>query len=268
MIEDWEAAYDNRAAEADAEAIFADWAARSAAFRAQTHEATLDMRYDAHPRCVLDLFRPAGAAQGLVVVLHGGYWRALSKEAFSWTAAGPLARGWAAAVPSYPLAPQARIADIGRAAAAATVAAAQAVAGPIVLAGHSAGGQLAARLMCADGLLPQAVAARVRRVVGISGLYDLRPLLRLSLNETLGLDAAEAAAESPVLAAPRPGLRLLAWVGGAERPEFRRQNALLANIWTGLGAACTAVEAPGHRHFSVLEPLAAPHSDLVAQALA
>jgi arylformamidase len=33
-------------------------------------------------------------------------------------------------------------------------------------------------------------------------------------------------------------------VGGAERSEFLRQNALLANIWTGLGAETSSAEEP------------------------
>jgi hypothetical protein len=102
-------------------------------------------------------------------------------------------------------------------------------------------------------------------VVSISGVHDLRPMLRLALNETFGFDEEEAIAESPVLRAPVEGASLTCWVGGAELPEFLRQNDLLANIWTGLGASTRSVRAPGRNHFTVLEELADPESGLTRE---
>ena len=98
--------------------------------------------------------------------------------------------------------------------------------------------------------------------VSISGVHDLRPLLRTRLNDALRLDAGQARAESPALLEPREGVRLTAWVGAGERPEFIRQNALLANVWTGLGALTRAVEEPGRHHFDVIDGLTQPESSL------
>ena len=263
MITDWDAAYANGARETDAPGIFADWGRRGAAFRATARGET-DIAYGGHARERFDLFLPEGEPRGLIAFIHGGYWKAMDKDHSSWVAAGPTARGWAVAVPSYPLAPEARIGAIGRSVARAVEAAAARVAGPIVLTGHSAGGHLAARLVCDDGLLAEGVAARVARVVPISGVFDLRPLMRTAMNDILTIDEAEARAESPALLRPRAGLRLTAWVGGSELAEFRRQNALLANVWTGLGADCEAVETAGERHFGVVEPMAHPASALVS----
>ena len=69
-------------------------------------------------------------------------------------------------------------------------------------------------------------------------------------------------AESPALQEPRNGVPVTCWVGAAERPEFRRQNALLANIWTGCGVATRAVEEPDRHHFDVIDGLADPEHDL------
>lgn len=262
MIEDWSAAYDNSAREVDAPAIFADWAARGAAFREGAAGALLDLPYGGHPRERLDLFAPAGAPRGLLVFIHGGYWKAMGREASAWLAAGPLARGWAVAVPSYPLCPEVRIRDIGRSVAAAVEEASRRVAGPVALAGHSAGGHLATRLLCADGLLAGPVAARVSHAVSISGVHDLRPLMLTAMNATLAIDEAEALTESPALLRPRAGARLTAWVGAEELAEFRRQNRLIADMWAGLGAETQTVEAQGRRHFNVVSPLAEPSSAL------
>jgi hypothetical protein len=108
----------------------------------------------------------------------------------------------------------------------------------------------------------------VRRVLGVSGVYDLRPLIRTAMNDTLRLDAAEAAAESPALLTPAPGTRMLAVVGGDETLEFRRQTSLIANVWTGLGADCATWEVARHRHFTVMDAFADPRGDLMAMALA
>ena len=260
-ISDWDDAYANAAHIPGAEAILQAWPRDSEAFRARA-AGRLDLAYGDHPREALDLFAPAGAPAGLVVYFHGGYWKAFDKTASSWLAAGPTARGWAAAIPSYPLCPEARIGEIARSAARAVARAAAEVPGPIVLAGHSAGGHLAARLLCADGLLDAALRARVARAVGIGGLYDLRPLLRTTMNAVLRLDRAEARAESPALLEPAEGVELMVWVGAEERPEFLRQSALMATVWRGLGARTALVEARGRHHFDVIAPLAEPDSAL------
>jgi acetyl esterase/lipase len=150
------------------------------------------------------------------------------------------------------------IADITVAIAAAIARAAGHVAGPIRLVGHSAGGHLVARMACADGPLPAEVAERLQAVCTISGLHDLRPFLSASgMNATLRLNMAQAAAESPALHAPRPGLPVNAWVGGAERPELIRQSRLLAHAW---GEACRLHVADEANHFDVVEPLMVPLS--------
>ena len=64
--------------------------------------------------------------------------------------------------------------------------------GPVVVTGRSAGGHLAARMGCADIPVP------VARVVPISPLAELGPLMATGMNGTLKIDEAEAAAESPI----------------------------------------------------------------------
>jgi acetyl esterase/lipase len=166
-------------------------------------------------------------------------------------------------MPSYDLAPTVSIADITRQIAAATEKAATLVDGPIRLSGHSAGGHLVTRMVCRDSPLARRVRRRVDAVVSISGLHDLRPLLRTTMNAELGLDKTEAMAESAALQEPIDSIRLICWVGAGERPEFIRQSDLLANIWTGLGIETSVVHAPGRHHFDVIDDLADAQSGLV-----
>ena len=270
MIADWDDAYANGPHIPDGDAFVARWPVAAAAFRAVLPPDRLraGLAYGPHPRERIDLFLPEAHPVGLVVYVHGGYWRAFDRTDWSHLAAGPLGRGWAVAMPGYPLAPEVRIGAIGRSVAAAIAQAAAAVPGPLVLVGHSAGGQLVARQASGPDALAEPLQRRIRRVLAISGVHDLRPLLRTRINEDLRLDAAEAAAESPALLGPWDGLRLHAWVGGDERPEFIRQTRLLANVWTGLGADIAETVAPGRHHFNVFADLAEPASPLVDALLA
>ena len=252
-ISDWDDAYANSAHVPEVGRISEDWLRRSAAFRDAHPGETL--RYGDHDRQVVDLYRPEGAPRGLVLFVHGGYWHLRAASDFTYLAAGPLARGYAVGMVGYRLAPAARISGITADVLAALTVAAAAVDGPILLAGHSAGGHLVSRMGCA-GVLPAALAARLGRILSISGVHDLRPILRTRMNETLALDEAEALAESPALLRPLDGLSITCVVGGIERPEFLRQNDLLANIWWGLGAETRAVTLPGLHHFDVIDSLA------------
>ncbi|MEZ5913397.1 MAG: alpha/beta hydrolase [Paracoccaceae bacterium] len=235
------------------------WAALARGFRDFLGaRAQCGLAYGQSSRQRFDLFLPEAEPKGLMVFIHGGYWMAFDRGDWSHLAAGVLARGWACALPGYTLAPDARIAAITGEIGAAVGAAAARVAGPIVLCGHSAGGHLAARMACADAPLPDPVAARVARVIPISPLSDLRPLMQTGMNATLGIDAAEAAAESPALLPMRPGCTVLPWVGAEERPAFLDQARWLAEAWGQRWHV-----APGRHHFDVIDDLADPRAPLV-----
>lgn len=231
------------------------WAAEAAAFRAQA-KARLDLPYGGGERQRFDLFLPEGVPHGLMMFLHGGYWMAFGREGWSHLARGAVARGWACAMPSYTLAPAARIAGMTVEVVSAVTAAAALVAGPVVVTGHSAGGHLAARMACMDQ------EVRVARVVPISPLADLAPLMATELNGTLRIDKAEAVAESPALLARRPEVQAHVWVGGQERPAFLWQARTLSEAW-----ACPWTVAPGRHHFDVIEDLADPASGLIGACL-
>lgn len=269
-IVDWDNAYTNGANIAGGDRWPAAWVEPAQAFRdklSAADRAKLDVPYGDKPRNRLDLFLPEGTPKGLVVFVHGGYWMALDKSFWSHLAAGPVANCYAVAMPSYTLCPEVRIGGIVREIGAAIAKAAQMVEGPIMLTGHSAGGHLVSRMVCATTPLAHDVQRRIRHVVSISGVHDLRPLMRTGMNETLKIDEAEAVAESPALLRPMDNARITCWVGGGERAEFLRQNALLANIWTGLGAMTNAVVEPDRHHFSVIDGLADPNHALTRTLL-
>lgn len=248
---DWNDAFDNSSYVPGSGNLADRWAVDARNWRAQ--HTCQEIVYGARPRNRIDLFHPEGAAKGLVVFVHGGYWQMLDKSFWSHFAMAPNARGWVFAVVGYTLAPEVRISEIVNEVGAAVEAAANEVAGPVRLIGHSAGGHLVARLACSDGPLPD----RLDRVLPVSGIHDLRPLLLTRMNDVLRLDREEAREQSPALLDKRSGLDVICWAGANERPELVRQTRLLSEAW-----GVPNMFDPGHDHFSVIEQLADPHSPL------
>lgn len=251
---DYDLAYANGAFISGATDYAPRWQRDAEQFRtALGARAQLGLVYGATDRNRFDLFLPQTTPKGLLVFIHGGYWLAFGRESWSHLAAGALARGWAVAMPSYTLAPLARIGHITVEIAGAIKAAAARIQGPVVVTGHSAGGHLAARMACADIALPG-----VRRVVPISPLSDLAPLMHTKMNDQLQLTAAEVATESPANHARNPDCPAHVWVGGQERPSFLWQARLLSENW-----ACPWTVAPGRHHFDVIDDLCDPDSALI-----
>lgn len=269
-IEGWDDAYANGANIAQGERWPQAWVEPAQTFRetlAAQGRARLGLVYGDQPRNQFDLFLPEGTPKGLVVFVHGGFWLRLDRSFWSHLAAGPLAHGHAVAMPSYTLCPDIRIGGIVQEIGAAVEKAATMIDGPIRLTGHSAGGHLVSRMVCSTSPLLEATRARIANVVSISGVHDLRPMMRTKMNEGLRIDSAEAYAESPALLEPMPNARISCWVGAGERSEFIRQNALLANAWTGLGATTMTVEEPDRHHFNVIDGLSDPDHPLTRTLL-
>jgi arylformamidase len=260
--QDWldpDRAYANGDFIADAKIYRPKWLQASAAFRAARLAAgrgAVTLTYGPDPRQKLDLFQPDAPPLGLLVFVHGGYWMDFGREDWSHLAAGALARGWACALPSYRLAPQVPMSTITDDVRAALATVMPHVPGPVVVTGHSAGGHLAARMGCQDG--PPGIA----RVVPISPLSDLEPLLQTAMQTKLNLTADDCRHESPARLPLAKGVSAHVWVGGQERPSFLWQARVLSEAW-----ACPWTVAPDRHHFDVIDALADPGSALMRACL-
>jgi arylformamidase len=225
------------------------------------HEANL--RYGPRERERIDYF-PAPSGAPLFVWVHGGYWRRLSKDATAFVAFTAVAAGAAVALVNYPLAPEANLDQIVasvRAAHAFAVARASADGTPprrIVAGGHSVGAQLAATI---------AAVAPLDGLAGLSGLYDLEPLRKSKINETIAMDEATAARNAPIALPPVRASDLLLATGEREQAEFHRQQRAYAAAWRAWGGNVREIDAPGDDHFSILLALA-DRSTPLAGALA
>jgi len=276
-----EAQYNNRALVPDHARYLTRWAEASALVRNQARCA-LDLRYGPARKSTLDVFpadvAPAGGAPVLIVI-HGGYWRALDKSDFSFVAPSFTADGAMVVVPNYDLCPEVTVEHIAlqmTEAVAWTVQHAAEYGGDpqrIAVAGHSAGGHLVAMLMSCRWkdvaanlgveLPPQPLAGGL----SISGVYDLEPIRHVPfLQADLKLTPLSVARLSPAFF-PRPKAgKLYATVGLDESEEFLRQNTLIRDVW-GPTAVPVCETLPGKQHFSVLESLVDPQGRLHELAL-
>ncbi len=238
------------------------WKKAAAAFRKKLgFRAQKGISYGPTDREVYDFLEPEGVSRGTVVFVHGGYWKAFAPSDWSHLAAGALARGYAVAMIGYDLCPNVRISQITGQVARALLEIAKRTQGQISLAGHSAGGQLVAR-MTDPLILPGDVRERIANIVAISPVADLMPLLQTSMNEILQLDEAEATVESPVNMTPPHGVNVTIWVGADERPAFLEQAEQFSRVW---GARQTVVE--GRHHFDIIDLLEDPDGDMVKALL-
>jgi arylformamidase len=270
---DIEAEYDNRARVPEYEQIFLRWARDAENYRADALEedrAELGLSYGDTPRQTVDLFLPqGGAAAPLALFVHGGYWRSLDPSLFSHLARGLNARGVAVAVTGYDLCPIVTIADIIEQIRRVCVFLWQRRGQRMLVYGHSAGGHLAACMVATDwpSLYPKVPADLIPAGYVASGLFDLSPLLKTSVNQDLKLDAETARAVSPQFW-PLPRGRVLNAVAGAlESDEFRRQSRAVAETWKQAGAETSFAEIAGANHFTIADVLADPESSMTARVV-
>lgn len=248
---DLEAEYNNRARVPEHPAIIQGWMRDAAAWREARPPRTL--AYGPGEREVIDLFAGDGADGGpAALFLHGGYWQAMDRAAFSHMARGLNLNGITVGVAGYDLCPQVRIDDIVVQARTATRALSAHLGAPATVFGHSAGGHLAACVLATEAAAPAALA--------ISGLFELAPLIPTSLNGALGLDPEAAARLSPLHWEAPAGKRLDLLVGEAESDEFHRQSRILAKRWSAAKVAVRNGVVAGANHFTVLAPFADPDS--------
>jgi arylformamidase len=251
-----DAAYNNTAAvgQVKRNAYVADWIRRSQTIR-DAPSARLDLRHGVGPRQRLDLFPCDAPSSPTLIFFHGGYWQMNDKESYTFLGEGVLSAGFNLAMIEYTLAPSARMDQIvgeARSVVAWVIAHAKEIGGDptrVFVSGHSAGGHLTASAM---------MDARVAGGIAISGIYDLEPIRLNYLNAKLGLDAAEAARNSPILHLPSRAAPLVVTVGLGELPELIRQSEEYAAAWTGRGLVGRYLPVAGHDHFSILEELARP----------
>ena len=266
MTIDYEVEYDNRARVPEHPEIFARWQRETEAYRTAAAGAELGISCGPSARQTVDLFpaKDDGASTPLAMFIHGGWWRSLDPSMFSQMAKGLNARGVTVAVVGYDLVPNVTVATIIEQMRSACLWLWRKRRQRIMVYGHSAGGHLAACMVAQDWKVfaSDAPADLVPAGYGISGVYDTAPVLKVSANQDIRLDEAEARRVSPLHWRVPAGRSFDAVVGALESNEFLRQSSIIAQAWRQGTAQTRYEEIAGANHFTVIDPLADPDSTM------
>ena len=231
--------YNARAEIPDHPQLFTRWQNESALVR-RTHAGLLDIPFGTATGERLDFYPAPRPGAPLLVFIHGGWWRSLDKSDFTFIVPGYHAAGFNVALTNYTLAPQASVEEI-------TLQQLRALAwlyrraarmdfdrSRIVIAGHSAGGHLAAMMMAAHWKIfgQDLPADLIKAGVLLSGLYDLEPVRHAEfINVDLKLDKSSALRLSPAWMPQPTRAPFITAVGDLESDEFKRNTALIAAQW-------------------------------------
>lgn len=271
--QEYESRYNPRIAVPEYAEHFERWTRLSADAR-NDMDGYLDVPYGTHPMEKLDVFRAQGASRGMLMFIHGGYWRALDKSQHSFVALPFVKAGISVALVNYSLCPTVTVEQIVQQLLQASAWLYRnagnfgAPGGRLYVAGHSAGGHLTVMMLAA--LWPKFAvdlpAKLFRAGLSISGLFDVTPVMKTpSVNVDVRLDPKMARRVSPAFMPPATDAPLYLAVGGREQAGFQAQHALIKTKWNSVIAA--DIPCPQDNHFTILERLASPDSVLFRYAL-
>ena len=235
---------------------------------------TQNLAYGSNADERLDLFKPSTTKGApLHIFIHGGYWRALSKDDSAFAAPMFQQHGSFFAALDYTLAPNATLTQIveqNRLAISWLFQNAENLGfdrNRFYLSGSSAGAHLAIMMLLTDWSrygLPQNV---IKGVCAVSGIYDLEPIRLSYVNEPLGMSAREAAENSPMGKALRNHCPVILAYGDNETSEFKRQTNEYREFLSESAETASFREIENRNHFDVVMDLMHSDSWLAQQVL-
>lgn len=222
------------------------------------------------PRENLDLYPSARPQSKTLVFIHGGYWHMFDKSLFHFIANSFHAYGVTTVLLGYPLSPDANMDQIVLSCRSAirwlykNVSAYRGDPHQMYVAGHSAGGHLAAMVMATEWKVfdPNLSAGPLQGMCAVSGLFNLVPIHLSYINQVLQMDQETALRNSPIWLEPFHTCPVLLAVGEAETNEYKDQSQELLTRWNTMGIDLRFLQLPGENHFSMAEKIADPLSAL------
>jgi arylformamidase len=221
----------------------------------------LDRPYGPGPRQRLDVFPASKPDAPILVWIHGGYWRALSKEHYTNIAPTFLEAGAAVVLIGYDLCPAVTLAELlaqTRAALRWVRSYAAEMRGDpdrIILAGNSAGAHICAMALQHDWSGDTFPQECLRAAALITGIYDLTPVLRLPVQAEVRLLPDDITALSPQMQPIHSKARCLVAVGADEPTMWIAQSRDYHHKLVDAGVPSDFMVAPNRHHFSITRDL-------------
>ncbi len=223
--------------------------------------------YAALAREQLDIYPSRQPHAKTLVFIHGGYWHKFDKSSFQFIAQAFEDDGVTTVLINYPLAPVVSIDQIAASCRLAiqwlyqNITAYNGDPGQLYIAGHSAGGHLAAMMIATDWRQFNLATGTIKGACVISGLFNLLPIMLSNINGSLKMDEQTAFRNSPVHLLPATHCPLSIVAGSDETNEFLDQSNELYNCWKG-SIPAEIIQAPGLNHYSIVETMLDPQSCL------
>ncbi len=222
-------------------------------------ETKMDVRYGDHSLETYDVF-VGNPGSPVHVFFHGGYWYSQDKSNFEFMAPAFVDKGWTFVGANYPLCPNVTMTELIHSCRKMVLDIFSRLntwgfnGSAIHLAGHSAGAQIVSILATTEwDRHTQNQHPLISRTMGISGIYDLQPVIYIDRNLEIGLTNDDVSEFSPMYSSePFVGELMLA-VGTHEGSEKVRQMQDYAKKQGGRGKGSQSALIENANHFSILD---------------
>ena len=265
-------AYDQRKWAANAQEVIARYTADSAAVRAAQPPRTF--RYGPSADETLDWFATEKSDAPVMVFIHGGAWRSLTKEDSAAPAPTFTKSGAHYVALNFGAIPKVRLPDMVAQCRRALVWVhenTRRLGGDparLYLSGHSSGGHLSGMMLTTDWTTLGGPAGLLKGGLATSGTHDLEPAMLSARGDYLKLTPAETRTYSPIHNVDKARCPIIVAFGDRESPEFQRQSrAFFAALQERSTVPSKLVVLQGVNHFEVIETMNRPDGVLGHAAL-
>lgn len=230
----------------------------------QKYVGVYDLRFGEGPLETADFFYCGKPNRPLMVFFHGGYWRARDKKDYSFIANGILPLDCSLVVMNYDLCPAVTVQEIVRQTKRGLEWVARQAAGwqidpaQLYVSGHSAGAHIIAATLAQTGAAFELKHHKIKKAYLISGVFDVEPVLQISVNEEVKLKPEDVAELSPIRYPFSSTVGYEVIVGGVEPKDWIGESERMAAHLRAQGCEVGLHILPGLHHFSVLHEMDRP----------
>ncbi len=260
--------YNSRGTVPDVQPYLRSYATRTAEAKIALH-CIENLRYGEGADERLDVYPARNPGAPVLVFLHGGDWRALSKEESGFAAPAYVRAGAMFVALDFTRVPAATLPSMGaqvRRALQWLWHHVEAYGGDphrMHIAGHSSGANLVGQLLMTDWPRDFGMPADVvKTAVFMSGLGDLEPVRLSFRNAKLGLTPEVVQETSLLRRGALARCPLLVAVGSEETADYQVQSREVLQLWKSRGCAGELFELAQRHHFDAVLEWADPDSAL------